>query len=60
MASSGSRESPLLALQLLGILAGVSALAGRKEIARDGTPAPEQIIDSLKTDLSEMKEKAHR
>ncbi|MGY4387700.1 hypothetical protein ACVWXB_000999 [Streptomyces sp. TE12347] len=30
------------------------------EIARAGTPAPEQTIDSVKADLAEIKEKAHR
>ncbi|MFJ9942980.1 phage holin family protein [Streptomyces erythrochromogenes] len=52
--------SALVLTALLGILAAVAALAGRKQIARAGTPAPEQTIDSLKADLSEIKEKAHR
>ncbi|WP_405533659.1 phage holin family protein [Streptomyces avidinii] len=44
----------------LGIAAGGTALAGKKQIAQVGTPAREQTIDSGKADLAEMKEKAHR
>ncbi|MFD9368393.1 phage holin family protein [Streptomyces sp. NPDC060020] len=52
--------SAVVITAVLGIVAGGTALAGRKQIARAGTPAPEQTIDSVKADLAEIKEKAHR
>ncbi|MFB6627354.1 phage holin family protein [Streptomyces sp. NPDC056374] len=52
--------SALVITAVLGILAAVTALAGRKQIARAGTPTPEHTIDSVKADLAEIKEKAHR
>ncbi|MFD3757684.1 phage holin family protein [Streptomyces sp. NPDC058622] len=50
----------LIVTGVLGVVAAVTALAGKKQIARAGTPAPEQTIDSVKADLAEIKEKAHR
>ncbi|MCY0950519.1 phage holin family protein [Streptomyces sp. H27-S2] len=50
----------LIVTAVLGVVAAVTALAGKKQIARAGTPAPEQTIDSVKADLAEIKEKAHR
>ncbi|MFF3674604.1 phage holin family protein [Streptomyces sp. NPDC002120] len=52
--------SAVVITAVLGIVAGGTALAGKKQIARAGTPAPEQTIDSVKADLAEIKEKAHR
>ncbi|MFD9240532.1 phage holin family protein [Streptomyces sp. NPDC059556] len=52
--------SALVITAVLGILAAVTGLAGRKQIARAGTPTPEHTIDSVKADLAEIKEKAHR
>ncbi|MFF2307296.1 phage holin family protein [Streptomyces sp. NPDC058128] len=52
--------SALVITAVLGILAAVTGLAGRKQIARAGTPAPEHTIDSVKADVAEIKEKAHR
>ncbi|MDH6545696.1 phage holin family protein [Streptomyces sp. SPB4] len=52
--------SALLITAVLGIVAAVTALAGKKQIAQAGTPTPEQTIDSVKADLAEIKEKAHR
>ncbi len=52
--------SALIITAVLGIVAGGTALAGKKQIAQAGTPAPEQTIDSVKADLAEIKEKAHR
>ncbi|WP_369142590.1 phage holin family protein [Streptomyces sp. R44] len=45
---------------VLGIVAAGTAVAGKKQIAQAGAPAPEQTIDSVKADLAEIKEKAHR
>ncbi|WP_030722587.1 phage holin family protein [Streptomyces sp. NRRL F-2580] len=52
--------SAVIITAVLGIVAGGTALAGKKQIARAGIPAPEQTIDSVKADLAEIKEKAHR
>ncbi|WP_404961707.1 phage holin family protein [Streptomyces sp. 147326] len=52
--------SALIITAVLGMVAGGTALAGKKQIAHAGTPAPEQTIDSVKADLAEIKEKAHR
>ncbi|MEV7443028.1 phage holin family protein [Streptomyces sp. NPDC091204] len=52
--------SALVLTAVLAIVAGGTARAGKKQIARAGTPAPEQTIDSVKADLAEIKEKAHR
>ncbi|MET7759153.1 phage holin family protein [Streptomyces sp. NPDC005389] len=52
--------SALIITAALGIVAAVTGLAGKKQIARAGSPAPEQTIDSVKADLAEIKEKAHR
>ncbi|KIF06594.1 membrane protein [Streptomyces sp. RSD-27] len=56
---------PLWAAALIigGVLAAVAAglaAAGRKQVARAGGPAPEKTIDSVKADVAEIKEKAHR
>ncbi|MGW0363034.1 phage holin family protein [Streptomyces sp. NPDC002990] len=51
------------ALILAAVLAGVAAVmagAGKKQIAKAGPPAPEQTIDSVKADVAEIKEAAHR
>ncbi|MFJ2027108.1 phage holin family protein [Streptomyces sp. NPDC087897] len=50
----------LIVTAVLAAVAGVTALAGKKQIARAGAPVPEQTIDSVKADLAEVKEKAHR
>ncbi|GGZ47310.1 hypothetical protein GCM10010371_03240 [Streptomyces subrutilus] len=52
--------SALIVTALLAATAAVLALAGKKQIARAGAPAPEQTIDSIKADVAEIKEKAHR
>lgn len=50
----------LIITAVLAAVAGVAAMAGKKQIDRAGTPAPVQTIDSVKADLAEVKEKAHR
>ncbi|MEU9303824.1 phage holin family protein [Streptomyces sp. NPDC048269] len=52
--------SALILAVVLAVVAAVAAVAGRKQIAKAGAPAPEQTIDSVKADLAEIKEKAHR
>ncbi|MEU1350579.1 phage holin family protein [Streptomyces sp. NPDC005775] len=50
----------LIVAALLAATAAGTAMAGKKQIALAGAPAPEQAIDSVKADLAEIKEKAHR
>ncbi|WP_327308469.1 phage holin family protein [Streptomyces sp. NBC_01298] len=52
--------SALVIAAVLGLAAAAAALAGKKQIAQAGPPAPEQTIESVKSDLAEIKEKAHR
>ncbi|XMN11252.1 phage holin family protein [Streptomyces griseobrunneus] len=50
----------LIVTAVLAAVAEVAALTGKRQIARAGTPVPEETIDSVKADLAEVKEKAHR
>ncbi|MFF5705613.1 phage holin family protein [Streptomyces sp. NPDC012794] len=50
----------LVVAAVLAAVAAVMAVAGKKQIAKAGPPAPEQTIDSLKADVAEIKEHAHR
>ncbi|MFF8279602.1 phage holin family protein [Streptomyces lateritius] len=52
--------SALITAALLAAVAAGMAAAGKKQIAKAGTPAPEQAIDSVKADLAEIKEATHR
>lgn len=52
--------SALIIAALLAAIAAGMAAAGKKQIAKAGTPAPEQTIDSVKADMAEIKEAAHR
>ncbi|HWC27104.1 MAG TPA: phage holin family protein [Solirubrobacteraceae bacterium] len=48
----------IVAAALLG-LAGVMALVGRRQLKRAAPAAPEQTIDSVKTDIEEVRAHAH-
>ncbi|MGI5134403.1 MULTISPECIES: phage holin family protein [unclassified Streptomyces] len=50
----------LIMTALLGAITTVMALTGRKQFAGAAPPAPEQTIDSVKADVAEIKESAHR
>ncbi|MFD7631151.1 phage holin family protein [Streptomyces sp. NPDC059851] len=52
--------SALVIAALLAAVAAVLAAAGKKQVARAGSPAPAQTIDSVKADVAEIKEKAQR
>ncbi|MFD3697930.1 phage holin family protein [Streptomyces sp. NPDC058646] len=52
--------SALIIAAVLAAIAAGMAVAGKKQIAKAGTPAPEQAIDSVKADVAEIKEAAHR
>ncbi|MET7573222.1 phage holin family protein [Streptomyces sp. NPDC005492] len=50
----------LIVTGVLGLLAAVLALTGKKEVGQAAPPAPEQTIDSVKADVAEIKESAKR
>ncbi|MFJ6784373.1 phage holin family protein [Streptomyces yangpuensis] len=52
--------SALITAALLAAVAAVMAAAGKKQIAKAGTPTPEQAINSVKAGVAEIKEAAHR
>ncbi|WP_327260208.1 phage holin family protein [Streptomyces sp. NBC_01232] len=52
--------SALIVTAVLATSAVVVAMAGKKQIAQAGTPAPEQTMHSLQADVAEIREKAHR
>ncbi|MFD6967940.1 phage holin family protein [Streptomyces sp. NPDC059979] len=52
--------SALIVTAVLAVVAAVTALAGKKQIAKAGVPLPEKAIDSVRADLTEIKEKAQR
>lgn len=52
--------SALTVTVLLAAVAGVLAGVGKQQVSRAGPPAPEQAIDSVKSDVAEVKERAHR
>ncbi|MFE9909884.1 phage holin family protein [Streptomyces clavifer] len=52
--------SALIVSLVLAAVATTAALAGKKQIAEAGSPTPEQTVDSVKADLAEIKERAHR
>lgn len=45
---------------VLFIIAGVMALTGRKQVEKAVPPVPEQAVKSIKADVDEVKERAHR
>ncbi|MFF3215805.1 phage holin family protein [Streptomyces sp. NPDC002886] len=52
--------SALIVAAVLAAIAGVLALAGKKQIARAAPPVPEQTVHSVQADVAEIKERAHR
>ncbi|WP_063736987.1 phage holin family protein [Streptomyces sp. RTd22] len=50
----------LIVTGVLGVITAVLALAGKKEISQATPPVPEQAIASVKEDVAEIKERAHR
>ena len=55
---------PWLAALIIGValfvVAGVAALAGRSELKKATPPMPTEAADSLKADVEQIKESAHR
>ncbi|MEV4943137.1 phage holin family protein [Streptomyces zaomyceticus] len=52
--------SALIIGAALVAVAALLGVAGKKQVARAGGPVPEKTIDSVKADVAEIKEKAHR
>ena len=50
----------LVVFGLLMMVAGVLALAGKSEIGRAKPATPQQTMDSVRVDVAELKEAAHR
>jgi uncharacterized membrane protein YqjE len=50
----------LITTAVLGLITAVLALGGKKEVGRAAPPAPQRTIDSVKADVAEIKESAHR
>jgi hypothetical protein len=45
---------------VLLLVAGVSALMGKSRLSKATPPVPKQAVDSIKADVEEIKESAHR
>ena len=50
----------LIVTAALGVVAGVMALTGKKQVDQAGSPAPEQTIENVKADVAEIKGSAQR
>ncbi|MEU5093331.1 phage holin family protein [Streptomyces sp. NPDC020996] len=50
----------LIVTAVLGLITGLMALSGRKQIREGAPPAPEQAIAGVKSDMTEIKERAQR
>ncbi|MFD5452433.1 phage holin family protein [Streptomyces sp. NPDC003470] len=50
----------LIVTAVLFVIAGVLAMAGRAQLRRAAPPTPEQTIGSVKADVDEIRERAHR
>ncbi|MET7451904.1 phage holin family protein [Streptomyces sp. NPDC005574] len=50
----------LIVTAVLGVIAGVLALTGKKQVDQAAPPTPEKTIENVKADVAEIKESAHR
>ncbi|WP_199836049.1 phage holin family protein [Streptomyces sp. TP-A0356] len=50
----------LIVTAVLGVIAAVMAMSGKKQVGRAAPPAPEETIANVKADVAEIKESAHR
>ncbi|MEU6673701.1 phage holin family protein [Streptomyces sp. NPDC046925] len=50
----------LIVTAVLGLVAAVLAMTGKKEVGRAAPPIPEQAIGGVKANVAEIKESAHR
>ncbi|MGY0488946.1 phage holin family protein [Streptomyces sp. WG-D5] len=52
--------SALIVTGVLAVIAAVMAALGKKQFGKASPPMPEQAVNSVKTDVAEIKERAHR
>ncbi len=50
----------LIVTAVLGVIAAVLALTGKKQVGQAAPPVPEQTIENVKADVAEIKRSAHR
>ncbi|MEU4654078.1 phage holin family protein [Streptomyces sp. NPDC023723] len=50
----------LIVTAVLGVLAAVLALIGKKQVSRAAPPTPQRTIENVKADVAEIKGSAHR
>ncbi|GGW13964.1 membrane protein [Streptomyces capoamus] len=50
----------LIVTAVLGVIAAMMAISGKKQVEQAAPPTPEQTIENVKADVAEIKESAHR
>ncbi|MFJ4525730.1 phage holin family protein [Streptomyces sp. NPDC088810] len=50
----------LIVTAVLGVIAAMMAISGKKQVDQAAPPTPEQTIENVKADVAEIKESAHR
>lgn len=50
----------LIVTAVLGVIAAVMAMSGKKQVDQAAPPTPEQTIENVKADVAEIKGSAHR
>ncbi|MER5928149.1 phage holin family protein [Streptomyces mirabilis] len=50
----------LIVTAVLGVIAAVMAMGGKKQVDQAAPPAPAQTIENVKADMAEIKGRAHR
>ncbi|MEU7061379.1 phage holin family protein [Streptomyces sp. NPDC046197] len=50
----------LIVTAVLGVIAAVMAIGGKKQVDQAAPPTPEQTVENVKADVAEIKESAHR
>ncbi|MEV5322421.1 phage holin family protein [Streptomyces sp. NPDC052687] len=50
----------LIVTAVLGVIAAVMALTGKREVAQAAPPTPELTVENVKADVAEIKESAKR
>ncbi|MEV6113003.1 phage holin family protein [Streptomyces sp. NPDC052109] len=50
----------LIITAVLGVIAAVMAMSGKKQVDQAAPPTPQQTVENVKADAAEIKESAHR
>ncbi|MER5387379.1 phage holin family protein [Streptomyces sp. NPDC002688] len=50
----------LIVTAVLGVIAAVLAMSGKKQIGKAAPPTPQSTIENVKADVAEIKRSAHR